>query len=61
MLRYLVDRLPIMICPKWVMTKCQPIFIDDVVTYLAQSIEIDETTGKEYEIGGPEILSYLER
>ena len=60
MLRYLVDRLPVMICPKWVMTKCQPIFIDDVITYLAQSIEIDETKGKEYEIGGADILSYLE-
>ncbi|CAN5794911.1 hypothetical protein BH23THE1_BH23THE1_20820 [soil metagenome] len=60
MLRYLVDRLPVMICPKWVMTKCQPIFIDDVISYLAQSIEIDETTGKEYEIGGKDILSYLE-
>lgn len=60
MLRYLVDRLPVMICPKWVMTKCQPIFIDDVTSYLAQSIEIDETTGKEYEIGGTDIRSYLE-
>ena len=60
MLRYLVDRLPVMICPKWVTTKCQPIFIDDVIAYLAQSVEIDETTGKEYEIGGPDILSYLE-
>jgi uncharacterized protein YbjT (DUF2867 family) len=60
MLRYLVDRLPVMICPKWVMTKCQPIFIDDVITYLAQSIEIDETKGKEYEIGGADIISYLE-
>jgi uncharacterized protein YbjT (DUF2867 family) len=60
MLRYLVDRLPVMICPKWVMTKCQPIFIDDVTSYLAQSIEIDETKGKEYEIGGADIISYLE-
>ncbi len=60
MLRYLVDRLPVMICPKWVMTKCQPIFIDDVITYLVKSIEIDETAGKEYEIGGADILSYLE-
>lgn len=60
MLRYLVDRLPIMICPKWVTTRCQPIFIGDVITYLVQSIEIDETKGKEYEIGGPDILSYFE-
>jgi uncharacterized protein YbjT (DUF2867 family) len=60
MLRYLVERLPVMICPKWVITKCQPIFIDDVIRYLAQSIEIEETKGKEYDIGGPEILTYLE-
>ncbi|MBA3285512.1 MAG: NAD(P)H-binding protein [Nitrosopumilus sp.] len=59
MLRYLVERLPIMVCPKWVTSKCQPIFIDDVTSYLAQSIEIEETKGKEYEIGGPEILTYL--
>ncbi len=60
MLRYLVERLPIMVCPKWVMSKCQPIFIDDVTNYLAQSIETEETKGKEYEIGGPEILTYLD-
>jgi uncharacterized protein YbjT (DUF2867 family) len=59
MLRYLVDRLPIMICPKWVATKCQPIFINDMINYLAQSIEVEETEGKEYEVGGPEILTYL--
>ncbi len=58
MLRYLVERLFMMVCPKWVMTKCQPIFIDDVINYLSQSIEIDETEGKEYDIGGPEILTY---
>jgi uncharacterized protein YbjT (DUF2867 family) len=60
MLRYLVERLFIMVCPKWVMSKCQPIFVDDVTSYLAQSIETDETKGKEYEIGGPEILTYLD-
>ena len=37
MLRYLVERLPLMICPKWVLTKCQPIFIGDVITYLSKS------------------------
>lgn len=59
MLRYLVERLPVMVCPKWVMTKCQPIFIDDVVNYLVKAIEIEETGGKEYDIGGPQILTYL--
>ena len=58
MLRYLVERLFIMVCPKWVMSKCQPIFIGDVINYLSDSIEIEETEGKEYDIGGPEILTY---
>lgn len=61
MLRYLVDRLPIMVCPKWVKTKCQPIFIGDVISYLTESIEKEkETTGKEFEIGGADILTYLD-
>jgi uncharacterized protein YbjT (DUF2867 family) len=58
MLRYLVERLFIMVCPKWVLSKCQPIFIGDVINYLSDSIEIEETEGKEYDIGGPEILTY---
>lgn len=60
MLRYLVERLPVMICPKWVLTKCQPIFIGDVITYLTSSIEIPQTEGKSYDIGGPDILTYLD-
>ncbi len=60
MLRYLVERLPLMICPKWVLTKCQPIFIGDVITYLSKSIEIKETEERIFDIGGPDILSYLD-
>ena len=45
MLQYLVERLPIMICPKWVLTRSQPIAVDDVITYLAKSVDIDETEG----------------
>jgi uncharacterized protein YbjT (DUF2867 family) len=60
MLRYLVERLPLMVCPKWVLTKCQPIFIGDVVTYLCRSIEIEQTEGKIFDIGGPDILTYLD-
>jgi uncharacterized protein YbjT (DUF2867 family) len=58
MLRYLVERLPVMVCPKWVLTKCQPIFIGDVLNYLSGSIEIEETEGKAFDIGGPDILTY---
>ncbi len=60
MLQYLVERLPVMVCPKWVLTKSQPISVDDVVTYLIKSIEIQETTDKDFDIGGPEILSYID-
>jgi uncharacterized protein YbjT (DUF2867 family) len=60
MLQYLVERLPIMVCPRWVLTKSQPISVDDVVTYLIESIEIKETSNRDFDIGGPEILSYLD-
>lgn len=60
MLQYLVERLPVMICPRWVLTKCQPIAIDDVVEYLAKCIDVKETEGKTFDIGGPDILTYLE-
>jgi len=60
MLQYLVERLPLMVCPKWVLTKCQPIAIDDVVEYLVRSIETNETKSKTFDIGGPEILTYLD-
>lgn len=59
MLRYLVERLPLMVCPKWVLTKCQPIFIDDVVAYLNKSIYIPETENRTFDIGGPDVLTYL--
>ena len=60
MLQYLVERLPLMVCPKWVLTKCQPIGVDDVVEYLVRSIETNETKSKTFDIGGPEILTYLD-
>jgi uncharacterized protein YbjT (DUF2867 family) len=60
MLQYLVERLPIMICPKWVLTKCQPISVDDVVRYLAEAAFSGETRSRTFDIGGPEILTYLD-
>lgn len=60
MLQYLVERLPFMVCPKWVLTKCQPIAVDDVIEYLARSIETNETISKTFDIGGPETLTYLD-
>ncbi|HEX7274855.1 MAG TPA: NAD(P)H-binding protein [Nitrososphaeraceae archaeon] len=60
MLQYLVERLPLMVCPKWVLTQCQPIAVDDVVEYLVRSVETNETISKTFDIGGPEILTYLD-
>ena len=56
----LADRLPIMVTPSWIETACQPIFIDDVVTYLAGLLDAPETADRTFEIGGPEVLSYRE-
>jgi uncharacterized protein YbjT (DUF2867 family) len=60
MLQYLVERLPVMVCPKWVLTKSQPIALDDVITYLTKSIDSIETIGKCFDLGGPEIMSYID-
>jgi hypothetical protein len=60
MLEYLVKRLPVMVCPKWVLTKSQPISVDDVVEYLVRSITIKETEGRDFDIGGIEVLTYLQ-
>jgi uncharacterized protein YbjT (DUF2867 family) len=54
----LVDRLPCMVCPRWVSTPTQPIGIDDVVTYLAAICGLEETFGQIYEAGGPEVMTY---
>jgi uncharacterized protein YbjT (DUF2867 family) len=56
-LRHLTERLPIMITPRWVGTRCQPIGIRDVLDYLVGALDHPETTGI-VEIGGPDVLSY---
>lgn len=60
MLRYLVERLRVMVCPKWVKSLAQPISVDDVVEYLIGCMEKPETAGNTYDIGGPEKLTYEE-
>jgi uncharacterized protein YbjT (DUF2867 family) len=60
MLRYLVERLPIMVCPSWVKSLAQPIAVDDVVYYLAKSLTKSETEGQIFEIGGPDKMTYEE-
>ena len=58
LIRYLVDRLPVMLTPKWVRTESQPISIRDVLGYLAGCLEHPETMGEDYDIGGPFIETY---
>lgn len=60
MLRYLVERLPVMVCPKWVDTRIQPIAIKDVLAYLVGCLKNTDTAGKSFDIGGPEIFTYVE-
>jgi uncharacterized protein YbjT (DUF2867 family) len=57
-LRYLVERLPVMTTPKWVHSLNQPIAIRDVIAYLIGCLEYEETSGQTYDIGGPDILTY---
>ncbi|WP_336035638.1 NAD(P)H-binding protein [Halobacterium yunchengense] len=54
----LVDKLPVMVAPKWVRTPCQPIAVADVVAYLVGVLDHPETAGETYEVGGPDVLSY---
>jgi uncharacterized protein YbjT (DUF2867 family) len=57
-LRYLVDRLPVMLTPRWVHTPVQPIAIRNVLTYLMGCLEGDATRGQTFDIGGPEVVTY---
>ncbi|MDF1870633.1 MAG: SDR family oxidoreductase [Phycisphaerales bacterium] len=57
-LRYLVERLPIMITPSWVMTESQPVAIADVLHWLVRALQTPDTAGKVLEIGGADIFSY---
>ena len=59
-LRYLVERLPIMVTPRWVKTVSQPIGIGDVLRYLVDTIACEETRGRSIDIGGPGVYSYQE-
>lgn len=58
MVHHLVNRLPVMICPRWLVTRTQPIALPDVLRYLADSVDRKETAGQTIDIGGPDVLSY---
>ncbi|MEM6331224.1 MAG: SDR family oxidoreductase [Planctomycetota bacterium] len=57
-LRYLVERLPAMITPRWVETECQPVAIIDVLHWLTECLAVPQTAGQVLEIGGPEVYTY---
>ncbi|MEP2669531.1 MAG: SDR family oxidoreductase [Cyclobacteriaceae bacterium] len=57
-IRDLVEKLPLMITPRWLNTKCQPIGVADVISFLSQTLFNPETYDKNFDIGGPDILTY---
>ncbi|MGB7556556.1 MAG: SDR family oxidoreductase [Candidatus Korobacteraceae bacterium] len=57
-LRYLVERLPVMVTPKWVSTPCQPIAVRNVIGYLVGVLAVPETAGGIFDIGGPDVFCY---
>jgi uncharacterized protein YbjT (DUF2867 family) len=60
LIRALVERLPVMICPKWVSTPAQPIAIEDLLAYLMEALEIPARESRVYEIGGADRVSYAD-
>ncbi len=60
MIRYLTERVPIMICPSWVYTRIQPIAIRNVLDYLAAALDTPASAGQVIEIGGADVITYGE-
>jgi uncharacterized protein YbjT (DUF2867 family) len=60
MTRQLVEHLPGMITPRWVRTRTQPIAVADVVRYLVGVLELPDTASRHFDIGGPEVLQYID-
>ncbi|MCP5505742.1 MAG: SDR family oxidoreductase [Chlamydiales bacterium] len=59
-IRDLTEKLPLMIAPKWVKSRCQPLAVRDVLFYLSEGLGNKECLGKTFDIGGPDLLSYKE-
>ena len=60
MLRHLTEKLPFMVCPRWIDTRVQPIAIRDVLRYLIAAMDTQDTASHDYDIGGPDVLTYRE-
>ena len=59
-IRDLVEKLPVMVAPKWLNSRCQPIAIRNVIDYLIQVLGNEKTFGQTFDIGGPDVLTYKE-
>lgn len=59
-IRYLTERLPVMITPRWLTTRCQPIAIENILDYLTACLAEPKSVGRTFEIGGPDVLTYGE-
>lgn len=59
-LRYLVERLPVMVTPRWVSTECQPIAVQNVLHYLVACLRCPDTVGRTLDIGGADVMTYRE-
>ena len=59
-IRDLVEKLPFMIAPKWLLTRCQPISVRDVIQFLKQTLFNPKTFDRDFDIGGPDVLTYKE-
>lgn len=60
MLRYLTERLPVMVTPKWVHTNIQPIAVRDVLRYLVGCADLPDDVNRAFDIGGPDVLTYFD-
>ncbi len=58
MVRHLVERLPVMVCPRWIYSRIQPIAVDDLLEYLVSALDTPESRGCTIEIGGKDITTY---
>ena len=58
MIRHLAERLPVMVCPKWVYSRIQPIAVDDLLDYLVSALDTPESQGRTIEIGGADVTTY---
>jgi uncharacterized protein YbjT (DUF2867 family) len=60
MIRYLTERVPVMICPRWIYTRIQPIAIRNVLDYLTEALRVPGSAGRTIEIGGGDVITYRE-